>query len=72
VLTGCQEGALVAVKVRHPGVDVQIERDFKTMVLLSHLAGEVFPAAKELRLEETLKQFAAPLHEQVGLEGGVG
>ena len=71
VLTGCQEGAVVAVKVRHPGVDWQIERDFKTMVWLAHLAGEVFPAAKELRLEDTLKQFAAPLHEQVG-ERGLG
>jgi hypothetical protein len=42
-----------------------IERDFKTMVWMAHVAGELMPAAKQLRLEDTLKQFAAPLHEQV-------
>jgi hypothetical protein len=44
-----------------------IERDFKTMVWMAHVAGELMPAAKQLRLEDTLKQFAAPLHEQVSV-----
>lgn len=36
------------------------------MVWLARIAGKTIPAAKTLRLDETLKQFAAPLHEQVG------
>lgn len=65
-LTGMDEGSLVAVKVRHPGVTESIHRDFALMTavvrILSHL-----PALKDLRLEESLKQFAAPLREQVDL-----
>ena len=65
-LTGMDEGALVAVKVRHPGVTESIHRDFALMTavvrILCHL-----PALKNLRLEESLKQFAAPLREQVDL-----
>jgi predicted unusual protein kinase regulating ubiquinone biosynthesis (AarF/ABC1/UbiB family) len=44
-----------------------IERDFQTMVWLAHVAGQLLPAARSLRLDDTLKQFAAPLHEQVDL-----
>ena len=65
-LTGMEEGALVAVKVRHPGVTESIHRDFALMTavvrILCHL-----PALRNLRLEESLKQFAAPLREQVDL-----
>lgn len=65
-LTGMDEGALVAVKVRHPGVTESIHRDFALMTavvrILCHL-----PALRDLRLEESLKQFAAPLQEQVDL-----
>lgn len=53
-------------KVRHPGVSQAIERDFETMVWLAHVAGQLIPATRSLRLDDTLKQFAAPLHEQVG------
>lgn len=57
-------------QVRHPGVSEAIERDFQTMVWVTHIAGQLFPSIRSLRLEDTLKQFAAPLHEQVGREGG--
>jgi predicted unusual protein kinase regulating ubiquinone biosynthesis (AarF/ABC1/UbiB family) len=53
------------LQVRHPGVSEAIERDFQTMVWLAHLAGQLLPATRALRLDDTLKQFAAPLHEQV-------
>lgn len=53
------------VQVRHPGVSDAIERDFQTMVWVAHVASQLFPSIRSLRLEETLKQFAAPLHEQV-------
>lgn len=58
-------GTLVAVKVRHPGVSEAIERDFALMMKAAALAGQL-PALAGLRLEESLKQFAAPLREQVG------
>lgn len=57
-------GTLVAVKVRHPGVSEAIERDFALMMAVASLAGRL-PALEGLRLEESLKQFAAPLREQV-------
>lgn len=57
-------GTLVAVKVRHPGVSEAIERDFALMMWVAALAGRL-PALQGLRLEESLKQFAAPLREQV-------
>jgi hypothetical protein len=56
---------LLLLQVRHPGVSEAIERDFQTMVWLAHLAGQLLPATRALRLDDTLKQFAAPLHEQV-------
>jgi predicted unusual protein kinase regulating ubiquinone biosynthesis (AarF/ABC1/UbiB family) len=56
---------LLLLQVRHPGVSEAIERDFQTMVWLAHLAGQMLPATRALRLDDTLKQFAAPLHEQV-------
>lgn len=65
-LTGVEEGTVVAVKVRHPGVGQVIERDFALMMAAARLAGSL-PALRTLRLEESLKQFAAPLREQVDL-----
>lgn len=52
--------------MRHPGVSDAIERDFQTMVWVAHVATQLLPSIRSLRLEDTLKQFAAPLHEQVG------
>jgi len=65
-LTNMNEGSVVAVKVRHPGVSESIERDFALMMATARVA-ELIPALKTLRLEESLKQFAAPLREQVDL-----
>lgn len=66
IMTGCDAGTVVAVKVRHPGVGYAIARDFSVMMWLAQVASWV-PALKHLRLEDTMKQFAAPLREQVDL-----
>ena len=61
--------------MRHPGVDAAIERDFAAMVTAAQLLPRLMPATAGLRLDDTLKQFAAPLREQVGLgraRGGGG
>lgn len=50
--------------MRHPHVSEAIERDFRAMVWLAATATRLFPALAGLRLEDTLKQFEAPLHEQ--------
>lgn len=60
----------MAVKVRHPGVDEAIERDFGAMMAAAALLPRLVPAAAALRLQDTLKQFAAPLREQVSLLSG--
>ena len=60
-------GSEVAVKVRHPGVVQAIQRDFALMLRLAHLAS-LLPAVRQLRLQETLAQFAAPLQEQISLD----
>lgn len=65
-LTGMPQGTVVAVKVRHPGVSESIERDFALMMAAARVAAHL-PALSALRLEESLKQFAAPLREQVDL-----
>ncbi|KAL4440314.1 hypothetical protein ABPG75_003315 [Micractinium tetrahymenae] len=65
-LTGMDPGTVVAVKVRHPGVSEAIERDFALMMVAAQLAAQL-PALSSFRLEESLKQFAAPLREQVDL-----
>ena len=57
-------GQVVAVKVRHPGVASTIARDFEAMLWVAHLFAKM-SALEHLRLEDTLKQFAAPLKEQV-------
>ena len=54
----------MAVKVRHPGVSQAIQRDFALMMRMARIASLV-PLVRELRLEDTLAQFAAPLREQV-------
>ena len=54
----------MAVKVRHPGVGFQIERDFQLMMRLAQITS-LLPRLKDLRLEASLEQFSAPLREQV-------
>jgi predicted unusual protein kinase regulating ubiquinone biosynthesis (AarF/ABC1/UbiB family) len=65
-------GTVVAVKVRHPGVSEAMERDFGLMMAAAQAAAAL-PALRDLRLQDSLKQFAAPLREQVGpWAGGAG
>lgn len=59
-------GTVVAVKVRHPGVEHAIEQDFALMMRAAQAASQL-PLMRNLELRETLKQFAGPLREQVGL-----
>ena len=54
----------MAVKVRHPGVGQAIARDFSLMMFVAR-AVSWLPGMRRLRLEDSLKQFAAPLTEQV-------
>ena len=56
----------MAVKVRHPGVGKSIQRDFALMMRVAQLAAWL-PYTSGVRLEDTLKQFAGPLREQVYL-----
>lgn len=67
-LAGLPRGSLVAVKVRHPRVSEAIERDFAAMAALAAAAAALSPRLAAVRLEETLKQFEAPLREQVDFQ----
>ena len=62
---GCvRAGTVVAVKVRHPGVTLLMQRD----VVLMHRAAALsarLPGLAALRLDESVRQFGAPLREQV-------
>lgn len=51
-------------QVRHPGVGTAISRDFELMMAAASVA-ELLPSMKRLRLRDSLRQFAAPLQEQV-------
>lgn len=64
--TGCPEGSVVAVKVRHPGVSNLMHRDFILMVRAAALCAKL-PGLSELRLEESIRQFGGPLKEQLDL-----
>jgi len=64
--TGQQEGCVVAVKVRHPGVVGVVERDFSMMAAAAALM-EYLPGLASFRLGDTLAQFRAPLVEQIDL-----
>jgi aarF domain-containing kinase len=63
---GVAPGTVVAVKVRHPGVDDLMLRDFALMQRAAALAGRV-PGLKALRLDESVRQFGGPLREQLDL-----
>jgi aarF domain-containing kinase len=65
-LTGGRPGQLVAVKVRHPGVTGVMQRDFVLMQRAVVAAG-LLPGVSELRLDESVRQFGGPLHEQLDL-----
>ncbi|KAK9803443.1 hypothetical protein WJX73_001415 [Symbiochloris irregularis] len=59
-------GQLVAVKVRHPGVDTLMQRDFALMMRMARISRHL-PLLADLRLDESVQQFGAPLKEQLDL-----
>jgi predicted unusual protein kinase regulating ubiquinone biosynthesis (AarF/ABC1/UbiB family) len=63
---GVPAGTLVAVKVRHPGVNTLMARDFVLMERAARAAGQL-PGLKQLRLDESVRQFGGPLQEQLDL-----
>lgn len=63
---GVAPGTVVAVKVRHPGVDDLMLRDFALMQRAAAAAGKL-PGLKALRLDESVRQFGGPLREQLDL-----
>ena len=71
-LTGLQQGTVVAVKVRHPGVIEAIQRDFELIkaivhVLSNHWLSPLRGNGSMVLLKDSLAQFAGPLREQVDL-----
>jgi len=63
---GVAPGTLVAVKVRHPGVESLMAQDFVLMDRAARLAGQL-PGLRALRLDESVRQFGGPLQEQLDL-----
>lgn len=61
------QGSTVAVKVRHPGVDLTMERDFALMNRAAALLGAIPGWSLGTQLKESLMQFGAPLKEQLDL-----
>lgn len=60
-------GSTVAVKIRHPGVDLTMERDFALMNRAASLLGSIPGWSLGIQLKESLMQFGAPLKEQLDL-----
>ncbi len=54
----------MAVKVRHPGVTTLMQRDVTLMHRAAALSARL-PGLAALRLDESVRQFGAPLREQV-------
>jgi len=55
------------VQVRHPGVTTLMQRDFTLMHRAARLSSHL-PFLSELHLEESIRQFGAPLKEQLDLQ----
>ena len=68
--TGKAAGTVVAVKVRHPGVSTMMQRDFVLMQRAAALSAKL-PVLRDLNLEESVRQFGAPLREQLDLSSEV-
>ena len=54
------------MKVRHPGVSRQLEIDFVIMLTIATMASYI-PGLRDYRLDDSMRQFGAPLHEQLDL-----
>ena len=65
---GVQPGQMVAVKVRHPGVEEAISRDFALMLATVDYLQYYFPNTDLTTIEESVYQFRGPLFEQTDLE----
>lgn len=65
--TSLKPGNCVAVKVRHPGVKAMMEKDFKLMMRACSLSRRL-PFLAGLRLDESIRQFGTPLHEQLDFQ----
>lgn len=61
------KGRRVAVKVRHPGVAEQIEKDFRVMKKVAEIADKI-PALKFLNLGHSMEQFSHTLASQTRLD----
>jgi aarF domain-containing kinase len=59
---------VVAVKVRHPGVEEAISRDFALMLATVDYLQFYFPNTDLTTIEESVYQFRGPLFEQTDLE----
>lgn len=59
-------GTVVRLQVRHPGVTTLMHRDFILMMRAARLSKRV-PALRQLRLDESVRQFGGPLKEQLDL-----
>lgn len=64
--TSLPPGATVAVKVRHPGVEDLMQRDFQIMEHIAACCAAV-PSLAGLRVEDSIRQFGAPLKDQLDL-----
>lgn len=64
--TRFKAGTRVAIKVRHPGVHVVMERDFALMARFAAISRRL-PVLSDLRLDESVRQFGAPMREQLDL-----
>ena len=65
---GVSPGQVVAVKVRHPGVEEAISRDFALMLATVDYLQFYFPNTDLTTIEESVYQFRGPLFEQTDLE----
>ncbi len=57
----------MVLQVRHPGVTTLMQRDFTLMHRAARLSSHL-PFLSELHLEESIRQFGAPLKEQLDLQ----
>lgn len=53
-------------QVRHPHVHVLMERDFELMTRFARMARRL-PLLRDMRLDESIRQFGAPMREQLDL-----
>lgn len=55
------------MKVRHPGASSLLELDFVIMLAIARVAACI-PGLRDVRLEDSLRQFGIPLRQQLDLQ----